>query len=70
MVWAALHFGTQGGADPVVRLYGNHRVRYATGLVFRDSTIRWHRFDFSGRSTGLPSHAGKGERKYRYYGIL
>jgi hypothetical protein len=50
-----LRFGTQGSADPVVRLYGNHRARCAIGLVLPDSTIRWHRFDFSARSTGLTS---------------
>jgi hypothetical protein len=48
-------FGTQGSADPVVRLYGDHHARYAIGLVFPDSTIRWYRFDFSGRSAGLTS---------------
>jgi hypothetical protein len=51
----SLAFRTLGSADPVVRLYGNHHARYAIGLVFPDSTIRWYRFDFSGRSAGLTS---------------
>jgi len=55
MVWAALRSGHKGSADPVVRLYGNHHARCAIGLVFPDSTIRWYRFDFSGRSVGLTS---------------
>ena len=33
----SLAFGTQGNADPVVRLYANHHARYAIGLVFPDS---------------------------------
>ena len=39
--------------DPIIGLYRNHRVRYAIGLVFPDSTTRWYRFDFSERSTDL-----------------
>jgi hypothetical protein len=48
-----LAFGTQGSTDPVVRLYAKHQARYAIGLIFPDSTFRWYRFDFSGRSAGL-----------------
>jgi L-ascorbate metabolism protein UlaG (beta-lactamase superfamily) len=50
---ASLAFGPQGSTDPVVRLYAKHQARYAIGLIFPDSTIRWYRFDFSGRSAGL-----------------
>jgi hypothetical protein len=49
----SLAFGTQGSGDPIVRLYAKHQARYAVGLIFPDSTIRWYRFDFGGKSAGL-----------------
>jgi hypothetical protein len=36
--------GTQGSADPVVRLYGNHRARYAIGLPRFDDSLASVRF--------------------------
>ena len=64
----SLAFGTQGSRDPVVRLYANYHARYAIGLVFPDSTIRWYRFDFGGKSAGLtcgPKLSGPVDTVYR-----
>jgi hypothetical protein len=55
MVWTGLRSGHKAVRTQSSGFTGNHHARYAIGLVFPDSTIRWYRFGFSGRSAGLTS---------------
>jgi len=46
-------FSAPAGVDPVVKLYREHQVRYALGVIFPSGNTQWCRFDFSSQPSAL-----------------